>query len=163
MSVVLDLKAIVAGIVGAAVFASLALLVLHFSAVQPPPRGEIAAYSELQKLAIANTDALVERGVAFAVALIGLLGTAVLGFNERLKLSRTDSIGLGITLYFCVMSVTAGVFVKIKLVEMVGRGVAPYVTDSVVNLPLSTQLYSMVAAIGALAWTIVYRTASAKE
>jgi hypothetical protein len=163
MRVELDAKGVFASIVAVLVFASLVLVIIYFAAVDAPGGGQLTQYSALQNQALANIDALVEKGLTLALGLIGALGAAVLGFNERLKLSRSDTIGLACTLYFCVLSVTAGIFVKIKLAEMMGGLTEPYFTDPIIDGPLSLQLYAMIAAIAALAWTIVYRSIGPKE
>ncbi len=145
-------------VVAAAIATSLAAYIAWMSEFDAPSglRG-IEKYTDLQAAAISDADALIERGLTLTLALVSLFGAALLGLHERLKFSRADAVAAGVALFFCVASSISGVFAKIKITEMKANGFEPYLTEPIIAIPLTLQLYTIVFALAAIAWMIAYK------
>jgi hypothetical protein len=154
--------AILAAGIGAIVTVLFVLVVRRLASVgvkRPGDTIEEHAYNALQSLAITNLQALVDGGLAISSGFVALFGAAVLGFHDRLKLSPAEAIAASFALFFCVVSSLAGTFVKIKIAQMMARELY-YVLDPIIGVPLTVQLFAIVAALGALSCVLALRLVS---
>ena len=151
------ISVIAAGAVGVA----LTLVVFALNTLHPAnPIGPLRTYTEVQKEALSSLQALVDSGIATTSGLVGLFGAAVMGFHERLNLSRAEAIGASCALFFCVLSSLMGAYAKVKIVEMLGTS-DMYILDPVIIWPLSIQLYSAVGALACLAGVVAHKSLAA--
>ncbi|MBS0295349.1 MAG: hypothetical protein JSR45_03495 [Proteobacteria bacterium] len=123
--------------------------------ITPPIAAQVEAYTELQKSAVDKLESLSDKGLAIALAMIGVMGAGLIGFRKDMELSAHMRLGVTLAVFFCIASAISGVAVRLRLMDMTANGMQPFLFHPSIQTPLALQYYCLLLAVAAAGWFVV--------